>query len=145
MKEKISRSFLLWLCVTVCVFIAAACNSGGPAEDYVSDGVLLYSETDGGNAYQVVGLASGTEREVVIPAETGGKPVVRIGARAFYKAEINGVVIPDSVTEIGKEAFAYCYGLKNVVLPRRLTLLEDRVFIIVPILATLFCRTEFPK
>ena len=109
MKEKISRGFLLWLCVTVCVFIAAACNSGVfPAEDYVSDGVLLYSETDGGNAYQVVGLASETEREVVIPAETEGKPVVRIGARAFYEAEINGVVIPDSVTEIGKEAFAYC-------------------------------------
>ena len=44
-------------------------------------------------------------REVVIPAEINGMPVIAIGDYAFAKRELISVTIPDSVTTIGRGAF----------------------------------------
>lgn len=54
--------------------------------------------------------------------------VTTIADRAFAGAEIESIIIPNSVTHIGKEAFDFCTNLKSVVLPDTLTTIEERVF-----------------
>lgn len=61
-----------------------------------------------GNAYTVTGVSEDVE-DIVIPAEHEGLPVTQIGNDAFtyarHTADILSVVIPDSVTVIGRNAF----------------------------------------
>ena len=61
-----------------------------------------------GNSYTVTGM-TGTETEVIIPAEYNGLPVTTIGESAFaysrHNDDILSVTIPDSVTTIERNAF----------------------------------------
>lgn len=52
--------------------------------------------------------------DVTILAEVNGVPVTKIQTEAFNSIGITSVVIPASVCEIGKLAFAYCNALKSV-------------------------------
>lgn len=69
----------------------------------------------------------GDDVDVVIPSKIKGKKVTRIGAWAFEEyidgpgLSIESVVIPDTVTSIGSEAFSYCDNLKKVTLPSSVT------------------------
>ena len=57
---------------------------------------------------------------VVIPSSTNGLPVTSIGANAFSSKNVpsvTGVTIPNSVTNIGYQAFSDCWGLTNVTIP----------------------------
>lgn len=69
-----------------------------------------------GDTYIVKGV--GEETAIVIPAEHDGLPVVAIrgdyGNGAFAQKDIMSVVIPDSVTEIGQNAFNNCKYLSRV-------------------------------
>lgn len=52
--------------------------------------------------------------DVAIPAEIDGKPVTEIGGFAFEDCKrITSVTIPESVTEIGEEAFSTYAGLTS--------------------------------
>ena len=75
---------------------------------------LVYTEINGGSEYEVT--SAGFERgdTLNIPSEYNGKPVTVIGDRAFSGLHFKKVVIPDSVTHIGKEAFASCGDLESV-------------------------------
>ena len=56
--------------------------------------------------------------DVVIPSEIAGRPVVGITADAFAEnADITGIHIPDSVTDIEKGAFDGCTGIRSVHVP----------------------------
>lgn len=52
--------------------------------------------------------------EVIIPTTYNGVPVVAIGFQAFSETAISSVHIPNTVTSIGMQAFAYCPNLKQV-------------------------------
>ncbi len=75
---------------------------------------LVYTEINGGSEYEVT--SAGFERgdTLNIPSEYNGKPVTVIGDRAFLGLHFKNVVIPDSVTHIGTEAFASCGDLESV-------------------------------
>ena len=47
----------------------------------------------------------GSEKNVTIPSEIDGLPVVSIGYWAFSVNQLTSVSIPDSVTSIGNQAF----------------------------------------
>ena len=47
--------------------------------------------------------------------------VTRIRNRAFYKSNITGVVIPNTVTSIEAETFSYCRNLTSVSIPTSVT------------------------
>ena len=65
---------------------------------------------------------------VTIPATIDGKPVTVIGSHAFAGCdELTGVVIPDTVTEIGAWAFAQT-GLTGIDLPTGLTSIGENAF-----------------
>lgn len=63
------------------------------------------------------------------PAElTVPQGVEKIERRALADAPINQLVLPDSVTEIGYEAFAGCDALQFVRLPKELKVVEPGIF-----------------
>lgn len=57
---------------------------------------------------------NGTDTVVVIPSKINGVTVTTIGTDAFFGLNITSVTIPDSVTEIGANAFAGCTNLTSV-------------------------------
>lgn len=75
-----------------------------------------------GEEYAVTGLEENNEeREIVIPGTYQGLPVTAIGEDAFSDhAEIERVVLPNGITEIGDFAFFRCEALTSVNLPKRL-------------------------
>ncbi len=70
----------------------------------------------------------GNSTDVVIPDTLDGLPVTSIGDSAFFNCNINSIKIPDSVTSIGIDAFAYCEELTSIELPNSITSLEKMVF-----------------
>ena len=54
--------------------------------------------------------------------------VKKIASFAFYSQNLTSVVIPNSVTEIGYNAFKYNFGLKSVVLSNSITIIESETF-----------------
>lgn len=57
---------------------------------------------------------NGNDAVVNIPSEINGTPVTTIGNAAFRDSSVTSVTIPDSVTEIGANAFAGCTNLTSV-------------------------------
>ncbi len=62
---------------------------------------------------------TGNNLSANIPADVGGFPVTEIRPGAFYDGSGNiiGVTIPNTVTEIGDSAFAYCWAIGSLVIP----------------------------
>ena len=57
------------------------------------------------------------EGDLMIPAELGGRPVVCIGERVFFRCgKLTSVKIPEGVTTIGVNAFRSCHAMKNIVM-----------------------------
>lgn len=76
------------------------------------DGAFGFSTVDGG-----VSLTKyyGEEDIIIIPSQHEGKDVVKIGVRAFFcERDIKAVLIPETVTKIGDEAFSGCESLEVV-------------------------------
>ena len=65
--------------------------------------------------------------QVNIPDTIGGKPVVEIGFMAFYREELTGVTIPDTVVRIDEAAFSNTL-LVSVEVPDSVTEMEQAVF-----------------
>jgi len=65
---------------------------------------------------------TGPSGAVTIPGTINGLPVTSIGYEAFYNGgyplpyDLTSITIPDSVTDIGANAFAWCTGLKSATL-----------------------------
>ena len=58
------------------------------------------------------------ENTVEIPKQIGGKPVTEIGAEAFKYCYAETVLLPDTVTHIGARAFEGCAYLQSVTIPQ---------------------------
>lgn len=81
------------------------------------------------NRYSAVTRYDGDEIDIEIPAELGGVPVKQISREAFCNGKyITSVVIPDSVTDIGKYAFSGCIGLSSVTFPSSLRSVGEGAF-----------------
>ena len=66
-------------------------------------------------------------KEVVIPEEIRGIPVIHIGEDAFQGKGLKKVIIPDSVITIGKYAF-YWNEITSVKLSNNLKIIEEGTF-----------------
>lgn len=65
---------------------------------------FLYREQGGGIV--ITGLKDFSLKDLVIPDEIDGKPVVEIEDRAFFQKGINSLVLGDNVVKVGDYAFA---------------------------------------
>ena len=59
--------------------------------------------------------------------------VTRVGDKAFYGCYITGIEIPNSVTNIGNEAFGLCYSLRSVSIPNSVTNIGYAAFVATPL------------
>ena len=76
----------------------------------------------------ITGIARPAEGYVNIPDTINGDPVVGIGSYAFYRSDITGVYIPETVRGIGDSAFEHCTGLTSVTIPDSVTNIGSRAF-----------------
>ena len=93
----------------------------------------------------------GTETDIVIPSQIGGKTVSAIGnvtgtTGAFEGCtSITAVVIPDGVTEIQDNAFYGCTSLETVAIPSSVTLLRNCAFCDCPNLRAVYFKGDAPQ
>ena len=67
--------------------------------------------------YEVKGIGTATETDIVIPAQHAGYPVKSIASKAFYGNDrITSIFAPSSITEVGTNAFYYCEKLHTITL-----------------------------
>ena len=60
---------------------------------------------------------SGGESFVIVPVAVDGKPVTVIGDGAFYENALSGISLPDTVTNVGADAFSHCGALNDIAFP----------------------------
>ena len=82
------------------------------------------------SAYQGIELTKylGKDTVVHIPSEIGGVPVTAVGEKCFYKTGMTDLTMPDTVTSVGKEAFAYCNALGNITWSENLKSIGESAF-----------------
>ena len=80
------------------------------------------------NEVTIKGLGDETLTEVSIPDEIEDCPVTSIGQAAFNGTKLEQVVLPNTITNIGSNAFHGCKSLKKVNLPDGICKIKDGTF-----------------
>ena len=113
---KIFASFLIVL--SILLLFVACDNTNG----------LQYSVNDDSETCTITGIRGKQDEELVIPEKIDGYTVVAIADEAFAKCNFKTVVLPDSITQIGKSAFEGCSLLENINIPQQVTEIQERTF-----------------
>ena len=87
----------------------------------------LYIEYFDGNVTGLSAAGAGLD-EIIIPSKIYGEVIIGIGDSAFKGSKITKVIIPNSVTNIGDDAFNACFGLVSVEMPDSIANIGDRAF-----------------
>lgn len=106
MKKRIIFAFTLVFAL-LCSSIFVACDNSSLELKF-----MLVNNSE----YAVVGYEGKASGALEIPASHNDKPITAIGQGAFSGCDIESLIIPNSVREIGKNAFSNCYLLKNVTM-----------------------------
>ena len=83
------------------------------AQQFNPESNFRIARIDNGRAVSITGY-TGNSTAVNIPPQIQGLPVTAIGDRAFIRANITNVTIPNSVTSIGGSAFSDTTRLTSV-------------------------------
>ena len=75
---------------------------------------LIYELNGARDAFEVGGYTDDLEADVVIPSELYGLPVTTIQAVALAFAEMESLVVPASITTVGRKAFGDCEELFTI-------------------------------
>ena len=82
-----------------------------------------------GNYCTITGIGSCKDTEIYIPEEINGKAVKKIANHAFQdNTTVTKIWLPDTITEIGWEAFNGCSNLKIINIPQSAETLGRRMF-----------------
>lgn len=103
-------------------------QSGNPAVEDAVNAQLFDFEFIPNNTAVIVKKYNGTAADVTIPSHYKGKPVTMIDHAAFHDSAVTSVTIPDSVTAIPDDAFAFCSQLTNISIPNSVTFIGFSAF-----------------
>lgn len=71
---------------------------------------------------------TGSSGLVVIPSTTNGYTVTAIGAEAFFQSRLTNIVIPNTVTNIGDDAFTDSANLTSIAIPSGVASIGESTF-----------------
>ena len=115
MKKFLALVFAIVMCATIFPMMIG-CATGGLVYELNSDEescVLIGFDED----YDI----DKAPEEITIASKSGGKPVTKIGSRAFQNIEnVKKIIIPEGVTDISASAFYGCINLEEIVFPSTL-------------------------
>ncbi len=92
----------------------------------IADGEYYYCITKNNEA--TIGVYYGSEKNVEIPEQIQGAPVVEISGTFASNEYLESVKLPESLTKIGKNTFYYCKNLNNVDIPQNVVNISDYAF-----------------
>ena len=90
--------------------------------DTITSGDLVYMIKDDGTAGLV--MCNSTEERIEIPQQIDGVTVTSIVKRCFMYSYATDIILPDTVTEIGEDAFYNCVYLQRLTLPGACKVIE---------------------
>ena len=108
-------------------------NDDSGNELYFSKG-LTYELNHDGTGYVVTGIGECKDTDLIIPSEYNSKPIVAIGDNALHPYSsgkiflINSVSLPNTIIEIGANAFAY-NPLTEITLSEGLRTIKQGAFL----------------
>ncbi|MBR3679561.1 MAG: leucine-rich repeat domain-containing protein, partial [Oscillospiraceae bacterium] len=86
------------------------------------------SYSDGEDGITIDAYRWTDEMTVTIPDQINGRPVTKIAPEAFRYCYADEVLLPDTITEIGADAFKGCRYLKKIVIPKGCLLIGRGAF-----------------
>lgn len=120
MKRYISIILSITMIFSVLVSLSACGEKGSQGLEFKSNG-------DGTCA--VVGIGSCEDENLVIPKKSpDGDKVTTIGDNAFKNSKVRTVTMPNTITEIGVEAFFSCNRLENITFSNTLKKIDSNAF-----------------
>ena len=118
---KAAKSFIVLI---ICILIILTLATTALAFGHATDNPVIVHDTEFIMDGTVLREYIGSGGKVVIP-----EGVTEIFNNAFaWNNKVTEVVIPDSVTRIGMNAFYQCTGLKNIAIPNSVTTIEGSAF-----------------
>lgn len=82
----------------------------------ITSGDYEYIVNDGGMTATITAYHGAGSEVITVPDTIDGYPVTGIGALAYYNIpELVTVSLPESITDVGQSAFAYCGKLEAVI------------------------------
>jgi len=84
------------------------------SSEYTGDIVIPAQVTYDSKTYNVTGIANKAFRKAGITSVSLPEGLLTIGEEAFYKSGIAEITVPNSVTTLGPQCFAYCPNLKTI-------------------------------
>lgn len=120
MKKYISIALSILMVVSMLTLLSGCGDKGSKGLEFKSNG-------DGTCA--VIGIGSCEDEELVIPKKSpDGDKVTSIGDKAFYNSKVRSVSMPNTITQIGVEAFFACNRLEDITFSSTLKKIESNAF-----------------
>lgn len=78
---------------------------------------LAYALSEDKSYYEVLGIGTCVDSDIIIPSSYGGKPIKSIVDYAFQNSgsRLTSIIIPNSISHLGKGVFSNCLSLTSVV------------------------------
>ena len=98
---------------------------------FYSTSGLTFTPIKNGTEYEVTGIDATQlfkQIELIIPKYYNDKPVTSVGELAFDNGRMYRVQLPDTITNIGKSAFAYCPNLTSINIPENCVTIGNYAF-----------------
>ena len=118
--------FLLSSCITIIMLLVLSQN---PQTVSADTGGFTYNISQSGIS---ITDYNGADRNLIIPQQIDGYVVVGISQSAFSDATLTSIVIPESVTYIGNNAFANCSNLTSIRFMGDAPTIGEQVFVNCP-------------